>query len=67
MSPAISQAEARFERARRVAGVVLAPAAFWLVSRLAPAHLGHSGRMLAAVLVATVVLWITELLPLSVT
>ena len=62
----MSPAEAAFERGRRVAGAVLAPAAFAIAWLLA-GTLGPQGQALAAVLAAVVVLWICETLPLPVT
>src|SRR3954471_16588791 len=63
----ISPAEARFERWRRAAGFVLAPAAFVALLLLPMAGLKPEAHMLAAVMAAVVLLWITEALPLPVT
>ena len=63
---ALSPAEAAFERGRRLAGVVLAPAAFAVVW-LTTGGLGPEGQALSAVLAAVVSLWICETLPLPVT
>lgn len=63
---AISEAEARFDRRRRAVGLVLAPVVLvgllaWPMPELdAPAH------TLAAVAAMTVVLWVTEAIPLAV-
>jgi sodium-dependent dicarboxylate transporter 2/3/5 len=66
-SPALSEREAAFERARKISGAVLAPVAFaatwWLTEGALPPH----GQRLAAVLLAVVVLWVTEPIPLAVT
>ncbi len=63
----VSGPEARFERARRVVGLVLAPAVFALLLLLPLAGLKPEAHRLAAVMAAVVVLWITEALPLPVT
>ncbi len=62
----ISPAEAAFERYRKMAGVVLAPAAFALTYALTPG-LTPEGRRLAAILAAVAVMWVTEVIPLPVT
>ena len=62
----LSPAEERFERYRRLSGVLLTPAAF-LVTYSMTAGLRPEGRRLSAILVSVAVLWITELLPLPVT
>ncbi|HEV7891804.1 MAG TPA: DASS family sodium-coupled anion symporter [Pyrinomonadaceae bacterium] len=63
----ISEAEARFERWRRAAGFVLAPAAFVALLLLPLPGLKPEAHRLAAVMAAVVLLWITEALPLPVT
>ncbi|MDT5295761.1 MAG: solute carrier family 13 (sodium-dependent dicarboxylate transporter), er 2/3/5, partial [Acidobacteriota bacterium] len=63
----ISEAEERFERWRRVAGFVLAPAAFIALLVLPLPGLKPEAHRLAAVMASVVVLWITEALPLPVT
>ncbi len=63
----ISGPEARFERVRRAAGFVLAPAVFALLLLLPLPGLKPEAHRLAAVMAAVVVLWITEALPLPVT
>ena len=63
----ISEAEARFERWRRVAGLVVAPAVFVVLLLLPLTGLKPEAHRLAAVMAAVVVLWITEALPLPVT
>ncbi|HEV7903554.1 MAG TPA: anion permease, partial [Pyrinomonadaceae bacterium] len=64
---AISDAEARFERVRRVVGLVLAPAVFVVLLLLPLPGLKPEAHRLAAVMAAIVVLWVTEALPLPVT
>jgi len=63
----ITEGEARFERARRAAGFVLAPAIFLLLLLLPLAGLKPEAHRLAAVMAAVVVLWVTEALPLPAT
>jgi solute carrier family 13 (sodium-dependent dicarboxylate transporter), member 2/3/5 len=62
---AITAAEERFESARRRAGMVLAPA-LGLAMWLAPLPLGPKAHTLAAVFAFTVVLWMTEAVPMAV-
>jgi sodium-dependent dicarboxylate transporter 2/3/5 len=62
----ISEAEARFERARRTAGFVLAPALF-LLMWLLPLGLEAPAHRLAAIASAVIVLWVCESLPMAVT
>ena len=63
----ISEAEERFERWRRAAGFVLAPAVFVALLLMPLTGLKPEAHRLAAVMAAVVVLWITEALPLPVT
>ncbi len=63
----ITDAEARFERARRVAGFILAPVVFALLLVLPLPALKPEAHRLAAVMAAVVVMWISEALPLPVT
>ncbi|HYG08733.1 MAG TPA: DASS family sodium-coupled anion symporter, partial [Pyrinomonadaceae bacterium] len=63
----ITEREARFERARRMAGLVLAPAVFILLLLLPLPALKPEAHRLAAVMAAVVILWVTEALPLPVT
>src|SRR5919205_4148248 len=63
----ISEAEERFERWRRSAGFVAAPAAFAALLLLPLPGLKPEAHRLAAVMAAVVLLWITEALPLPVT
>ncbi|HEV2799707.1 MAG TPA: SLC13 family permease [Pyrinomonadaceae bacterium] len=63
----ITEGEARFERVRRVVGLVLAPALFVTLLLLPMPALKPEAHRLAAVMAAVVVLWVTEALPLPVT
>ena len=63
----ISAAEAAFERWRRIAGAFLTPVAFGIVYLLCAGRLTPEGQMLAAILGAVIVLWVSEALPLPVT
>ncbi|MET0625746.1 MAG: DASS family sodium-coupled anion symporter [Pyrinomonadaceae bacterium] len=63
----ITEAEARFERWRRAAGFVVAPALFVALLLLPLPGLKPEAHRLAAVMAAVVVLWITEALPLPAT
>ncbi len=62
----LSPAEERFTQARRLAGLLLAPAAM-LAILAAPLGLPPAAQRLAAVIVLMFVLWVTEALPLAVT
>lgn len=65
--PQLSEGEARFDRIRRRVGAVLAPVSF-VALLVAPIDtLTTDARMMAAVAVATIVLWVTETLPLAIT
>lgn len=63
----ITEGEARFERVRRVAGLLLAPAIFITLLLLPLPALKPEAHRLAAVMAAVVVLWVTEALPLPAT
>ncbi|MFN2413660.1 MAG: DASS family sodium-coupled anion symporter [Pyrinomonadaceae bacterium] len=63
----ITEAEARFERWRRAAGFVVAPAVFVTLLLLPLPGLKPEAHRLAAVMASVVVLWITEALPLPAT
>ncbi|HEV2881964.1 MAG TPA: DASS family sodium-coupled anion symporter [Pyrinomonadaceae bacterium] len=63
----ITEGEARFERVRRIAGLVLAPAVFVLLLLLPLPALKPEAHHLAAVMAAVVILWVTEALPLPAT
>jgi sodium-dependent dicarboxylate transporter 2/3/5 len=62
----LSEGEKRFERARRPAGLVAAPAVFVLLTVLPLPALEPPARRLAAVMGAVVVLWVTEAIPMPV-
>ena len=63
---AYSPAEERFNRRRRTAGLVLAPAVLAALL-IAPLPVPQPAHRLAAILAMMVVLWVTEALPLAVT
>lgn len=63
----LSEGEERFERLRRRAGLVAAPAVFLLLLFLPLPSLSPAAHHLAAVMGTVVVLWITEALPMPVT
>lgn len=63
----LSEAEERFERLRRRAGFYLAPLALIFVYWLTAGRLSPQGSRLSAVLACTLVLWVTESLPIPVT
>jgi sodium-dependent dicarboxylate transporter 2/3/5 len=62
-----SPAEDRFNRRRRTAGLIIAPALFFLVLLLPFPGLTVQAHRLAAVLALMVTLWMTEALPLAIT
>src|SRR5512140_3530887 len=64
---ALSQGEARFEKLRYRAGFVLAPLAALAVALLDFPSLTPEAHRLAAVMIAVVLLWICESLPMPVT
>ncbi len=64
---ALSPAEERIERWRKVAGFILAPIAFTAILLSDFPALSPQAHRLAAVMAAVIVLWITEALPLPVT
>jgi sodium-dependent dicarboxylate transporter 2/3/5 len=65
---AISPAEARFERYRKLVGLLLAPVAFvGTMLLLSDSHLKPEAQKLSAILAAVCVFWITEVVPLPVT
>lgn len=61
----LSDAEQRFDRIRRKAGLVAAPVLFTLLLWLPMPGLERPAHALAAVATAVVVLWITEAIPLG--
>ena len=63
----LSEGEERFERVRRRAGLIAAPAVFALLLLLPLTALSPAAHALAAVMGTVVVLWITEALPMPVT
>ena len=63
----LSPGEERFERLRRRAGLILAPAVFVSLLLLPMPALQPAAHDLAAVMGTVVVLWITEALPMPVT
>ncbi|MES2123678.1 MAG: DASS family sodium-coupled anion symporter [Gemmatimonadota bacterium] len=64
---AISPAEAAFDRVRHKAGFVLAPAAAIAVALTSFPSLSPEAHRLASVMIAVVVLWMSESLPMPVT
>ncbi len=64
MSEAKSPVEARFEARRRRVGQVLAPLAF-VVMLAAPLGLSPQAHAMAAITTLTVLLWVTEAIPLA--
>jgi sodium-dependent dicarboxylate transporter 2/3/5 len=60
-----TEAEARFEARRRRAGQILAPLAFVGMLALPMSGLTPQGHGLAAITAMTVILWITEAIPLA--
>src|SRR5512140_2223806 len=63
----LSEAEARFERRRRGAGLVVGPLAFALLLAFPPPGLGPPAGRLLAVVAWVLVWWITEAVPLPLT
>jgi sodium-dependent dicarboxylate transporter 2/3/5 len=63
----LSGGEERFERLRRRAGLIAAPAVFALLLLLPLPSLSPAAHHLGAVMATVVVLWITEALPMPVT
>src|SRR5690606_9268005 len=62
---ALSEAEARFDRRRRAVGLVLAPVTLVGLIALPMPSLSPQAHMLAGVAAMTVVLWVTEAIPLA--
>ncbi len=65
-SERLSPAEERFERARRTSGLFLGPA-LGLLTALVPMDLDRDQQSLAAIMVFTIVFWLTEAIPIPVT
>lgn len=63
----LSDAEAHFDRRRRLAGLILAPLVLAFVLWLAPANLKPEAARMLALLFATLVLWVSEALPVAMT
>jgi len=63
----LAEPETRFDRGRRLAGLLVAPAVFLLLLALPLPGLKPEAHRLAAVMASVIVLWITEALPLPVT
>jgi len=63
----LSEGEERFERLRRRAGLIAAPAVFAVLLLLPLPALSPAAHHLAGVMSAVMVLWITEALPMPVT
>lgn len=63
----LSERDLRFAARRRLLGLVLAPASMAGVLALAPVNMAPSASRLLATLVATLVLWTTEAVPVAVT
>ncbi len=61
----LSPAEERFERGRRTVGLFLAPAVL-LIFVMLPLDLRPSQHVLAGVLLAVIVLWVTEAVPIPI-
>lgn len=64
---AISPAEARFERARRTAGLLLGPVAFALLLLWPMEGVSIDAGRLAAVMALVVIWWVTEAIPIAAT
>ena len=64
VTAALSEAEAAFDRQRRRVGLLLSPVVFFAL-RWAPLPLEPEAHALAAIAALTVVLWVTEAVPLA--
>jgi len=62
----LSPAEVRFEKARQTVGLILGPIAF-LVMLLLPLPLEPNQQTLAAILVFTIIYWLSEAIPIPAT
>ncbi len=65
LAEATTEAEARFEARRKLVGIVAAPLTF-VALLVAPLPLERPAHALAAVAAATVILWITEAIPMAI-
>ena len=63
--PAVSTAEARFERGRRTIGLFAGPVAFVLIWWWPMAGLSIEAHRLAAVVALVVIWWVTEAIPIA--
>ena len=63
----VSDAEVRFERRRRLVGIFGAPLTLVLVLAFAPSNLKPEAARMLALLFATLVLWVTEAIPVAMT
>lgn len=63
----LSEGEARFDAVRRRVGAILGPLSFAALLAIPMPGLSDDAHMMAAVAVATIVLWVTEALPLAIT
>lgn len=63
---AISEAEEKFERARKTIGFFLAPAIFILIYFMPMPGLSPEAHRLAAIFALTVTLWVTEAVPIPI-
>ena len=63
----LSEAEERFERGRKTAGLFLAPVVFVTMLLLPMPSLAPEAHRLAAVMATVIVLWLTEALPMPAT
>jgi sodium-dependent dicarboxylate transporter 2/3/5 len=63
--PRLSESERRFDRARRKVGSILAPTVFVALLVIPVGGLAPPAQRLAAVCAATVILWVTEAMPLG--
>lgn len=64
---ATSPGEARFDRLRKGIGRIAAPLVFVALLAFPPGGLTPDGETMAAIAVATIILWITEAIPLAAT
>ena len=66
-SPQLSDAEERFERRRRTAGLFVGPLAFLVLLAVPPAALSPAAGRLLAIVAWVLVWWITEAVPIPLT